>query len=154
MDRTERAALAWAALGDYPSGPDAPPRATERALAGIAEAAAVVLVEGVSDQIALETLAVRRGRELGRERVVVVPIGGAHAIGRVVATLRRVNAGARLAGLYDEGEEEVVRRGLVAAGVLVAAEQGLSASLEGAGFFACVLDLEDELGQAVGMSDV
>ena len=39
-------------------------------------ARAVVLVEGVSDQRALEALAERRGRNLEAERVAIVPIGG------------------------------------------------------------------------------
>ena len=43
---------------------------------------AVVLVEGVSDQAAVEALARRRGHELDREGVAVVPIGGAQSIGR------------------------------------------------------------------------
>src|SRR5207248_10467346 len=42
----------------------------------------VVLVEGRSDQLALEALAVQRGIDLGRECVVIQPIGGAHAIRR------------------------------------------------------------------------
>ena len=45
-------------------------------------ARAVVLVEGVSDQRALEALAERRGRDLEAEQVAIVPIGGAQAIGR------------------------------------------------------------------------
>ena len=42
----------------------------------------VVLVEGVSDRIAIETLAGRLGRDLAADDVTVVPVGGAHAIGR------------------------------------------------------------------------
>src|SRR5829696_7428397 len=45
---------------------------------------AVVLVEGVSDQLALEALAERRGRNLAAEGVSIVPIGGAHAIEEVI----------------------------------------------------------------------
>jgi predicted ATP-dependent endonuclease of OLD family len=41
-----------------------------------------VLVEGISDKVALEALATRRGRDLVAEDVAVVPIGGAQAIGR------------------------------------------------------------------------
>jgi Overcoming lysogenization defect protein-like, TOPRIM domain len=37
---------------------------------------AVVLVEGISDQVALETLATRRGRDLGSEGVGIVAMGG------------------------------------------------------------------------------
>ena len=42
---------------------------------------AMILVEGVSDQRALEALARRRGRELESEGISVMPIGGAHANG-------------------------------------------------------------------------
>src|SRR5215831_19195797 len=44
----------------------------------------VVVVEGQSDKVALETLARRLGRDLHAERVSVVPVGGAQAIGRVL----------------------------------------------------------------------
>lgn len=56
----------------------------ERDLLG---ASSVVLVEGLSDQAAIEALAVRRGRDLAAEGVAVVPMGGAHAIG---PSLRRL----------------------------------------------------------------
>ena len=95
---------------------------------------ALILVEGPSDRIALETLAARRGRELAAEGVEVVSIGGAQAIAR---TLRGVS-GVRVAGLYDVAEERAVLRGLERAGV--AAD----------GFFACVPDLEGELVRALG----
>ena len=62
--------------------PPGGPQATRRALARVADARAIVLVEGISDQIALATLAARRGRDLDDEGIVVVPIGGAQAIGR------------------------------------------------------------------------
>src|SRR5205809_7916665 len=38
---------------------------------------AVVLVEGISDQRALEALAARRGRDLEADGLAIVPIGGA-----------------------------------------------------------------------------
>src|SRR5438270_7291637 len=71
------------------------------------DAHAVVLVEGISDQIAVETLAVRLGRDLAGEGIAVVPIGGAHAIGRFLTRLGPQGANTRLAGLYDIGEERV-----------------------------------------------
>ena len=52
------------------------------------EPRAVVLVEGTSDQSALEALAERRGRDLAAEGIAVVPIGGAQAIGRFLQTIR------------------------------------------------------------------
>ncbi len=97
-------------------GPAAATQATARALAKAATAEAVVLVEGVSDQIAVETLATRRGRDLGAERVVVLPTGGAHAFARYLRQFGPAGAGLRLTGLCDAGEENVVRRGLASAG--------------------------------------
>ena len=94
----------------------------------------MILVEGVSDRIALETLATRLGRDLAAEGVTVVAIGGAQAIERAVRGLVDV----RIAGLYDIGEERAVLRGLDRAGV--AAD----------GFFACDPDLEGELVRALG----
>src|SRR5689334_22351312 len=55
------------------------PQATERALARVEDATTVVLVEGFSDQLAIETLAARHGHDLRAEGVAVLPIGGAHA---------------------------------------------------------------------------
>ena len=95
---------------------------------------AVVLVEGPSDRIALETLAARRGRDLAAEGVAVVAIGGAQAIERAVRGL----TGVRLAGLYDAAEERDVLRRLERAG------HGTH------GFFACDPDLEGELVRALG----
>ena len=73
---------------------------------------AVVLVEGVSDQVALEALAARRGRNLEAERVSVVPIGGAQAIGRFLNRFGPQGLDVRLAGLCDAAEEGDFRRGL------------------------------------------
>jgi hypothetical protein len=98
---------------------------------------AVVLVEGESDRRAVETLARRRGRDLGAEGVAVVPMGGYGNLPRLLARYRDV----RLAGLYDVGEERHFLRAL---------ECDDRGGLERAGFYACTLDLEDELTRAVG----
>jgi hypothetical protein len=124
------------------------PPATERALVRALAARAVVLVEGISDQIALETLAARRGRDLGRERAAIVPIGGAHAIGRF---LTRFGRSSRLAGLCDAGEEDVFRRSLERAGF---GTNLTRADMERLGFYVCEADLEDELIRAVGAAAV
>src|SRR5258708_21338062 len=71
----------------------------------MAAARAVVLVEGISDQIAVETLAARRGRDLGAECVVVLPIGGAHVITRYLTQFGPAGAGLRLAGMCGPGPE-------------------------------------------------
>jgi hypothetical protein len=106
----------------------------------------VVLVEGTSDRVALETLAARRGRALDAEGVAVVPIGGAQAIGRVLDT-----PGLMLAGLCDAGEEDGFRRALQRAGL----GSGLSrAGMEALGFYVCDADLEDELIRALGSAAV
>ena len=86
MDITRRRELASRLLDGYVHGPAAATEAKSRAQAKVAAAEAVMLVEGISDQIAVETLAARRGRDLGAERVVVLPIGGAHAITRYLRT--------------------------------------------------------------------
>ena len=106
-----------------------------------------MLVEGLSDRIALETLATRRGRDLDAEGVSVVPIGGAQAIGRVLANHAANGRETTLAGLCDVGEEDVFRRSLERAGF----GSGLSrADMERLGFYVCVVDLEDELIRALG----
>jgi hypothetical protein len=107
----------------------------------------VVLVEGVSDQIAVETLARRRGRDLAAEGIAVLPTGGAHGITRYLRLFGPGGTGARLAGLCDAAEEHIVRRGLAAAGLGSPASR---ADLERLGFFVCVQDLEDELIRAAG----
>jgi hypothetical protein len=115
-------------------------RATALALAKVESAAVLVLVEGISDQTALETAAACRGRDLSAERVVIVPIGGAHAIDRF---LTRLAPGVRVAGLCDLLEEDLFRRGF-------AARPDLSLL----GSFVCVNDLEEELIRAVGTAEV
>jgi predicted ATP-dependent endonuclease of OLD family len=73
---------------------------------------AVVLVEGISDQQAIEALARRHGRDLAAEGVAVVPIGGAQAIGGFLERLGPRGLDVRLAGLCDVAEERHFRRGL------------------------------------------
>ena len=115
---------------------------------------AVILVEGVSDQAAVEALAARRGRDLRREGVFVVPMGGATNIGHFLDLFGpRGPRGlrARLAGLCDEGEERDFRRGLTRAGLgpVLARDD-----LERLGFYVCVADLEDELIRSLGTGAV
>jgi len=113
--------------------------------------AGVVLVEGISDQRALEALAGRRGRDLDAEGVSVVPIGGAQSIGRVLAHYGPHGLDLRLAGLCDAGEEGDFRRGLERAGLGSVLTR---ADLERLGFYVCVADLEDELVRALGAGAV
>jgi hypothetical protein len=100
---------------------------------------AVVLVEGMSDQAAVQTLAERSGRDLNAEGVFVVPMGGATNVGHFVDLFGPGGFGVRLAGLCDQGEERDFRRGL----------DGTEAP-----YFVCVADLEDELIRALGTGRV
>jgi hypothetical protein len=114
-------------------------------------ARAVVLVEGISDRLALEALAARRGRDLAAEGISVVPIGGAQAIGRFLEHYGPNGLGLAVAGLCDAGEENDFRRGVERAGL----GSILSRSeMESRGFYVCVEDLEDELIRAVGVAVV
>ena len=115
-----------------------------------ADARAVVLVEGQSDRIAVETLAAADGRDLGAEGVLVVAIGGAHAIGSHLAGFGP-RSGRLVAGLCDAREEDVFRVQLERAGYETGADR---AGLERLGFFVCDADLEDELIRAHGAEAV
>ena len=107
----------------------------------------VVLVEGRSDQIALETLARRRGADLAGAGVAVVSIGGASGIGRALDRFGPAGLDVHLAGLCDVGEERLFRHHLQRAGLDI--DRG-RAAMERAGFFVCDADLEDELIRALG----
>ena len=108
---------------------------------------AVVLVEGISDQRAIETLARRRGRDLAAEGVQIVAIGGAQAIRASLERFGPHGLDLRLAGLCDAGEERHFARALEGAGL----GSGLTrADMESLGFYVCVADLEDELIRVLG----
>ena len=114
-------------------------------------ARSVVLVEGISDQHALEALAGRLGRDLDAEGIAVVPIGGAQSIGRFLGRYGPQGLDLRLAGLCDVGEEGEFRRGLERAGL---GSDLTRADMESLGFYVCVKDLEDELIRALGAATV
>jgi hypothetical protein len=98
---------------------------------------AVILVEGASDKVAIETLARRRGRDLAAEGVEIVAIGGAQAVGRVLAGL----GGQLVAGLCDAREEAGFRRAFERAGITPEVH-------------VCDPDLEGELIRALGAGAV
>ena len=110
-----------------------------------------MLVEGTSDQVALEALAERRGRDLSVEGVSIVPIGGAQAIGRFLDHYGPQGLDVRLAGLCDAAEEGAFQRGLERAGL---GSNLTRADLEQLGFYVCVADLEDELIRTLGAAAV
>ena len=111
----------------------------------------ILLVEGVSDRIAIETLAERRGLDLAAEGVSVIAMGGATQIGTYLDQYGPRGLGLRLAGLYDAGEAGVVGRSLGRAGL---GSDLTSEAMEALGFYMCVNDLEDELIRAVGMEAI
>ena len=90
----------------------------------------VVLVEGKTDRLALETVAGRLGLDL--DGVEIVPIGGAQAVRRAAAAFD----GERLVGLCDYNEERWFTRVLPDA------------------TFVCDRDLEEELIRALGADRV
>jgi len=117
----------------------------------VAEIRAVVLVEGESDELALRTLAARRGRDLDAEGVAVVATGGATSIGRYVRLYRSAWMNVAISGLCDVGEEPSVRRALEHAGLGTDLTRD---DMEELGFSVCDADLEDELIRALGVPAV
>ena len=92
----------------------------------------IVLVEGVSDQIAVDTLAQRLGgSDTG---VAVLPVGGAQGLRRMLRTIRADHPAVPLSGLYDIAEAHVIRRALEDAGLL-----GPDTAIEDAGFGALLI---------------
>lgn len=131
----DRAELARRVLGSYPHGQAAVTEATSSALAKVPDPIAMLLVEGVSDQIAVEALAARRRDDLEDARVAVVPTGGAGGIGRVLAA--HTTPTMRLVALCDAGEAALV-------------ERAIAGSRREVSLFVCEPDLEAELLRAVG----
>jgi len=112
---------------------------------------AVVLVEGISDQLALIALATRRHRDLEADGVTIVPMEGAKNIGRFLDRFGPGGLDVQLAGLCDVGEERDHRRSLERAGLGSALTRD---DMERLGFFVCVADLEDELIRSLGADAV
>jgi hypothetical protein len=92
----------------------------------------VILVEGVTDRIALEAVAAKLDLDLDAAGIEIVPIGGAQAIRRAAEQYD----GGRVVGLCDAGEEGYFRRVLDDA------------------TYVCIEDLEDELIRALGPAAV
>ena len=141
-----------AAVESLAGGRDAPlVAAAAHALAPSVDPRTVVLVEGISDQVALEALAERGGRDLAAEGIAVVPMGGARNIRRFLELFGPRGLDVRLAGLCDAREEADFRRGLEWAGL---GSNLRRADMEALGFYVCVADLEDELIRCLGAARV
>jgi len=111
----------------------------------------VVFVEGISDQRALEALAVRMGSDLERAGVAIVQIGGATNIWRYLKLYRTHHPDVNVGGLCDANQERAFRRVLAQFGF----GSDLSrAEMESIGFFVCDADLEDELIRSLGVERV
>jgi hypothetical protein len=142
--------LEWlAAVTEAAGGSSAALLAAAARAGQVPRSCTVVLVEGMSDQAAVQTLAARGGRDLPGEGVFVVPMGGATNTAHFLGLFGPNGLGVHLAGLCDEAEEPGFRRGLERAG-LAAAPFDLAAL----GFFVCVADLEEELIRAHGVDGV
>jgi predicted ATPase len=113
-------------------------------------ARSVVLVEGISDQLAVEVIAERRGRNLDAEGVAIVPVGGASAFGVHHHLFGPRGLELNLVGLCDEGEERYVEKALESDGHPANLSRTDRAAL---GFQVCVVDLEDEFLRAIGDAD-
>jgi hypothetical protein len=123
----------------------------QKARAKDRQTGSVVLVEGVSDQLALEALAERRGRNLAAEAISIVPIGGSKNIGTFLDLFGPRGLDYRLAGLCDAAEEGDFQRALERAGLGSDLNRD---GMERLGFYVCVADLEDELIRALGAAAV
>src|SRR6185312_2571315 len=86
-------------------------------LATAAGSRAVIVVEGMSDRVALETLAERRGIALRAQGISIVHLDGATNIGHFLDLFGPHGLDVRLAGLCDAAEEGYFRRALARASV-------------------------------------
>lgn len=112
-------------------------------------ARAVVLVEGVSDSVAVEVAARRLGFDL--TGVQVVAAGGVGSIGALAEKFGPKGAALPLRGMCDAAEVPWLCRALTKAGVGIALDRG---GLEALGFAVCDRDLEEELIRALGVGRV
>ncbi|WP_157006604.1 TOPRIM nucleotidyl transferase/hydrolase domain-containing protein [Agromyces laixinhei] len=118
-----------------------------RADTAIEASGTVVLVEGESDRLAVEALAVRLEVDLLAAGAVVRSMSGVTNLHHHLAALAGESARRRVVGLFDAGEAAYVRRCIEDAGLG-------GADLESAGFFACEPDLEGEFIRALGSDRV
>lgn len=147
MRRAKQSDRALEVLAGYRHGPDAALAAIRDGRTQAEAARAIILVEGISDQIAIETLARGHGRDLAAEGVLVFPTGGSCSLRRYLAEFAAAEPRPILAGLFDRDALPLLNRALAAAG-LDAPESvtGLAAL----GFHISTRDLEDELIRAIG----
>jgi len=140
-------------LMDMPTpGPRRPLSISEALeLVRCAGARSAILVEGWSDQAAVDAWAESLTVDLASRGVAVIPIGGITNFGKFASALATSGLGLRLSGLYDASEESLTLRSLAREGLV---RDLTRTSAEEAGFFCCDIDLEDELIRALGTDAV
>ncbi|WP_448006619.1 TOPRIM nucleotidyl transferase/hydrolase domain-containing protein [Agromyces bauzanensis] len=111
--------------------------------------ATLVLVEGESDRLAVEAVAVRIGVDLVAASATIVSMNGVTNLHHHLAAVAREPVRPRVVGLFDLGEVGYVRRTVMRAGLWRE-----DADLATLGFFACDPDLEGELIRALGSEQV
>jgi hypothetical protein len=111
--------------------------------------ATVVLVEGDSDRLAIEAVAVRLGHDLAASGAIVVSMHGITNLHHHLARLAGDPVRRRIVGLFDVGEIAYVRHAVGGAGL-----GAVDADLASIGFYACEPDLEGELIRALGSARV
>jgi len=95
-----------------------------------------LLVEGESDQAAVEATARALNRDLASDGVLIVPMGGATSIGHFAAEFGPAGRDLELVGLCDAAERSFFAR-----------------YLDNDGIHVCNADLEDELLRALGIEE-
>lgn len=149
MQHFGSAVIAWSTATDRTG----PAQKLARRLSAQSGVRAAVLVEGASDQAAVQALALRCGRDFDVERISVIALGGVTNIAKFTAVLGPEGLGLALAGLYDVGEERYVRRALERAypGGSAGAHKIGTERMQELGFFSCHADLEEELIASLGI---
>jgi hypothetical protein len=111
----------------------------------------VILVEGMSDVLAVRATADRAGRDLDAEGITVLSLDGGGGFDAQVKRLGPSGLGLELLGLCDLDHEARWARGLEDAGL---GSQLDRAGLEALGFFVCDRDLEDEFIKTLGVAEI
>ncbi|SDG47204.1 TOPRIM nucleotidyl transferase/hydrolase domain-containing protein [Pelagibacterium luteolum] len=147
MKRTKREDSAELTLAGYEHGFNAPLAAADTAYQRSRTAHTIVFVEGISDQIAVETLAARQNLDLEAKSIVVFPVGGSKSVTRYLREFGPMGARKTLAGLCDTDAAGIFSRALFNTGHT---EIRSPDDLPAAGFFVCDRYLEEELIRAIG----
>jgi Overcoming lysogenization defect protein-like, TOPRIM domain len=110
-----------------------------------------ILVEGMSDVLAVRAMSARAGSDLDAERIAVIALGGGGGLDAQLNQLGPSDRGLELLGLCDVDHEARWARSLEAAGLGSRPDR---AAMEALGFFVCDRDLEDELIKTLGVARV